>query len=103
MLASAGEKDLLITGDMSGATERKLVERFDLPDIEALVVSHHGSKHSSTREFLHAVRPETAISINDNSYGHPTQEAMDRLEEAGARGQRTDVQGDIFLTVHEGD
>ena len=104
VLASAGEKDLLITGDMNGATERKLVERFDLPDIEALVVSHHGSKHSSTSEFLHAVRPERAIiSVGDNSYGHPTQEAVDRLEEAGARVQRTDVQGDIFLTVHEGE
>ena len=104
VLASAGEKDLLITGDMNGATERKLVEQFDLPDIEALVVSHHGSKHSSTMEFLHAVRPETAIiSVGDNSYGHPTREAIRRLEEAGASVQRTDVQGNIFLTVHEGD
>ena len=70
-LCSAGDFDALITGDMAGNTEKKLVERFDLPDIEVLVVGHHGSRYSSTDAFLQQVRPETAIiSVGDNSYGH---------------------------------
>lgn len=50
-LASAGDFDLLITGDMSGSTEKKLVETYALPDIEVLVVSHHGSRYSSNIRF----------------------------------------------------
>ncbi len=84
-LCSAGDFDVLITGDMAGSTERKLVGQYDLPDIEVLMVGHHGSRYSSSQELLQAVRPETAIiSVGDNSYGHPTQEAMDRLEPGGS-------------------
>lgn len=44
------------------------------------------------------MRPETAIiSVGDNSYGHPTQEAMDRLSQAGAEIYRTDRQGNILV------
>ena len=50
-LCSAGDFDALITGDMAGSTERKLVEQYDLPDIEVLVVGHHGSRYSSTADF----------------------------------------------------
>ena len=100
VLCSAGDYDVLITGDMAGSTEKKLTERYLLPDIEMLVVGHHGSKYSSTREFLDAVRPETAvISVGDNSYGHPTDEALLRLMAAGCEIYRTDLQGNILLTV----
>lgn len=50
-LATSGDFDLLITGDMSGSTERKLVETYPLPDVEVLVVSHHGSRYSSDIRF----------------------------------------------------
>ena len=103
-LCSAGDFDVLITGDMAGSTERTLVGQYDLPDIEVLMVGHHGSRYSSSQELLQAVRPETAIiSVGDNSYGHPTQEAMDRLSQAGAEIYRTDRQGNILVTVHGGD
>ena len=103
-LCSAGDFDVLITGDMAGSTERKLVGQYDLPDIEVLMVGHHGSRYSSSQELLQAVRPETAIiSVGDNSYGHPTQEAMDRLSQAGTEIYRTDRQGNILVTVHGGD
>ncbi len=104
VLCSQGDFDVLITGDMAGVTERKLVETYDLPDIELLLVSHHGSRYSSTEEFLEAVQPETAIvSVGDNSYGHPSDVSMIRLKEAGAEIYRTDLQGNIALTVHKGD
>ena len=102
-LCSAGDFDALITGDMAGNTEKKLIEQFALPDIEVLVVGHHGSRYSSTDAFLQQVRPETAIiSVGDNSYGHPTQEAMDRLSRNGAAVYRTDRQGNILVTVNGG-
>jgi len=103
ILCSAGDFDLLITGDMAGSTEKKLIEKWRLPDVEVLVVSHHGSKYSSSMEFLEEIRPEEAIiSVGDNSYGHPTLEAMGRLRAAGAEIYRTDEQGNILVTVYGG-
>ena len=102
-LASAGDFDLLITGDMSGSTEKKLVETYALPNIEVLVVSHHGSRYSSNIRFLKAVMPEAAvISVGDNNYGHPSEETLQRLLAVGADIWRTDQQGTIRITVNGG-
>lgn len=102
-LASAGDFDLLITGDMSGSTEKKLVETYALPDIEVLVVSHHGSRYSSNIRFLKSVTPEAAvISVGDNNYGHPSEETLQRLLAIGADIWRTDQQGTIRITVNGG-
>lgn len=102
-LASAGDFDLLITGDMSGSTEKKLVETYALPDIEVLVVSHHGSRYSSNIRFLKAVTPEAAvISVGDNNYGHPSEETLQRLLAIGTDIWRTDQQGTIRITVNGG-
>ena len=99
-MCSAGDYDALITGDMAGSTEKLLVERYSMPDIELLIVGHHGSKYSSTTDFLDALQPETAvISVGDNHYGHPTREALLRLVAAGCEIYRTDLQGNILLTV----
>lgn len=101
VLASAGEEDLLITGDMDSATERKLLEAYDLPDIEVLVAGHHGSKYSTSDELLDALSPETAvISVGSNSYGHPADETIRRLAEHGCAVCRTDTQGIIHLSLN---
>ena len=101
-LCSSGSFDLLITGDMSGQTELELARRYPLPDVEVLLVGHHGSKYSSQQEFLSAISPEAAIiSVGDNSYGHPTDAAMSRLKAVGAEIYRTDEQGCITVTVHK--
>ena len=101
-LCSSDSFDLLITGDMSGQTELELVRRYPLPDVEVLLVGHHGSKYSSQQEFLSAISPEAAIiSVGDNSYGHPTDAAMSRLKAVGAKIYRTDEQGCITVTVHK--
>ena len=103
-LATAGDFDILITGDMAGATERRLAETYALPDVEVLVVSHHGSRYGSDETFLQAIRPETAvISVGDNSYGHPSQETLERLRRVGADIWRTDEQGTVCITVNGGD
>ena len=103
VLASAGDTDLLITGDMDSATERGLLETYDLPDIEILVVGHHGSKYSTSEDLLEAVAPELAvISVGSNSYGHPTDETLRRLVKAGCAVCRTDKQGSIHLILNRG-
>jgi competence protein ComEC len=104
VLATAEDFDVLITGDMKDSTERKLVEQYPLPDVEVLLVGHHGSKYSSHEDFLAAVKPEIAIiSVGDNSYGHPTAEAIGRLEAVGAVVRRTDEEGDITIYGGEED
>lgn len=86
---------------MDGATERKLLETYGLPDIEALVVGHHGSKYSTSDRLLDALTPETAvISVGANSYGHPADETLRRLAEHGCAIYRTDRQGGVHLSLN---
>ena len=67
------------------------------------MVSHHGSRYSSDLRFLKAVTPEAAvISVGDNSYGHPSEETVQRLLAVGAEIWRTDRQGNIRITVNGG-
>lgn len=100
-LVTAGEYDLLVTGDMNAAAEERLIEQYSLPDIEALVVGHHGSKNSTSKALLQALTPETAvISVGSNSYGHPANQTLRRLLSAGAEIYRTDLQGDVHITVN---
>lgn len=103
VLASAGELDLLITGDMNGAAERRLLEICGLPDIEVLVAGHHGSRHSTSEELLRSLRPEAVcISVGSNSYGHPAEETLARLARQGCTVWRTDLHGDIHISFRGG-
>lgn len=99
VLASAGEFDILVTGDMSGAGELELLEQAKLPKVELMVAGHHGSETSTTPELLSAVRPDVAaISVGkDNRYGHPSQEVLVRLAAVGAEIYRTDLNGTIYI------
>ena len=89
---------ILITGDRDAFGERMLLRNIDIPDLDVLVVGHHGSKNSTGIELLEATRPEVAIiSVGeDNPYGHPSQETLDRLEEFGCTVYRTDLHGTII-------
>lgn len=102
LLCSREEHDLLITGDMDAAGERRLLETWELPDIDILEVGHHGSASSTCEDLLDALRPETAIiSVGSgNSYGHPADETLRRLRKVGADIYRTDLQGTIELTLN---
>lgn len=89
--------DILITGDRSNAGERELIAHLALPDLEVLVVGHHGSKHSTCKELLIKTTPEIAmISVGlDNPFGHPSQEVLQRLADFGCIVYRTDLHGNI--------
>ena len=104
VLCTQEDYDLLITGDMDAATERRLLETYALPDIEALAVGHHGSRYSTSWDLLRDLTPETAlISVGSNAYGHPSEETLWRIALAGADICRTDLQGTIHLCVKQGD
>ena len=104
VLGTADDFDVLITGDMSSTTERALIKTYPIPDIEALVVSHHGSRNASGLDFLTAITPETAIiSVGENSYGHPAPDTLLRLDAVGAKIYCTDESGHIRITVHGGE
>jgi len=63
---------------------------------QVLKVAHHGSKYSTSEEFLKEVRPELAIiSVGKNSYGHPTPEVVERLNKQAINLLRTDQKGEI--------
>ena len=101
VLASAGETELLITGDMDRSAERLLLETYGLPRSEYLVAGHHGSKTSTSAELLEALLPKAVfISVGSNSYGHPAEETMRRIAEAGCAIYRTDLQGHIHLPIN---
>ena len=102
LLCSRDPHDLLITGDLDAAVERRLLEVRQLPDIDILAVGHHGSASSTCEDLLDALEPETAlISVGSgNSYGHPADETLRRLRKIGADIYRTDLQGTIELTLN---
>ena len=103
VLCSAGDFDTLITGDADAFVERMLVKYYGLPDIELLMVGHHGSKHSTCQQLLDELRPELAvISVGYNSYGHPAEEILTRLEASGAKIYRTDQNGTVTIAVKDG-
>ncbi len=91
------ECDILITGDRSDRGERELMEHIALPQLDVLVVGHHGSKHSTCRELLIITRPENAIiSVGaENVYGHPHDDVLTRLKRFGCALWRTDLHGTI--------
>lgn len=100
-----GSFEFLVTGDAAAAVERRLVSAYDLGDMEVLIVGHHGSRYSTCDELLDDITVETAIiSVGaGNSYGHPAQEVLDRLEERGIEVYRTDLDGTVRITVRSDD
>ncbi len=99
VLASSGDYDALITGDMNSQVEGRLVKYGDLPDIELLVAGHHGSKYSTGAVLLDAARPESAVisAGESNSYGHPAQETLERLADRDIAIYRTDLSGTVVI------
>ncbi len=99
-LARAEGYTLLVTGDLYSRAEEVLIQTQHLSQGDCLVVGHHGSKYSTGDVLLDAFRPECCIiSCGYNSYGHPEQEVLDRLEKRNVVIYRTDESGDITLKV----
>lgn len=92
----------LFTGDIGKETELRLLKEKNIR-ADILKIPHHGSKFSSTKEFLAAVRPKVAvIEVGSNSYGHPTKEVLSRIRTAKAQLFRTDTDGTLRLVIENG-
>ncbi len=94
-----GEHVFLLTGDASKSIERKLIEKGIDLRANVLKLGHHGSKTSTSKEFIEVVNPEIAIVScgKNNKYGHPAPEVLAILNEYGINILRTDELGNIKI------
>ncbi len=101
LLAEYRDFDMLLTGDIGEETEKALLEAGLLSRVEVLKTAHHGSAYSTSAEFLEIVRPTVSlISCSAaNTYGHPSEETLTRLEAAGSTTFITKDCGAISVRV----
>ena len=92
--------NFMFMGDASSTTEKEIIDKYNLPDIDVLKVGHHGSRTSSSIEFINEINPEySIISVGKNNrYGHPNKEVLDALEES--KIYRTDQNGSIMFKIN---
>ncbi len=96
---------MLFTGDIEKESENILISQYSNTDklrSNVLKVAHHGSKTSSTQNFLDLVKPKIAlIGVGENNnFGHPNQEVIKRLKNCGTKIFRTDKNGEISIKVN---
>ena len=96
---------MLFTGDIEEETEKILVSKYKNTSIlssNVLKVGHHGSKSSSSQEFLKLIKPEIAlIGVGENNnFGHPNEQVIERLKKNKVKVYRTDIDGKISIVVN---
>ena len=89
----------MFMGDASVNTEKEILKEYNLIDIDVLKVGHHGSRTSSSKEFINEINPKySIISVGKNNrYGHPNKEVLDNLNES--KIYRTDQDGSIMFKI----
>jgi competence protein ComEC len=96
-----GAESFMLPGDAEKQSERGILSENAPENLRAdvLKVGHHGSKNSTTDEFLAAVHPRVAVisAGENNPYGHPSPELLARLANAGVRILRTDRDGAVHI------
>lgn len=96
---------ILFTGDIEEIAEKGILEKYkNTKNLKSTIlkVAHHGSKSSSTQEFLDAVAPKIAlIGVgSNNKFGHPNDEVLERLIKLNCRIYRTDECGEISILIN---
>lgn len=99
MRLTYGDTSFLFTGDMTAKAEKELIEDGENVKCDVLKVGHHGSSGSSCYQFLYEAEPKIAVIScgRDNDYGHPHEETLGRLKDAGVTVYRTDELGSIVI------
>ena len=95
---------MLFTGDIEEDAEKDLVKIYgNKLKSDILKVAHHGSKTSSIQEFLEAVKPQIAlIGVGqNNTFGHPNSDVIEKLEKINTKIYRTDINGEISIKVNK--
>ena len=95
----------MVTGDLLEEDELEMIRYYrgtDTLKCDILKVAHHGSKSSSSEEFLDAVRPSVAVIQvgRNNFYGHPHDQTLERLKERGIEIYRTDLNGAVGIDLN---
>lgn len=93
------DTSILFTGDIGFESEERILDAASDVDCDILKIAHHGSKYSTSEEFIEAASPELAIiSVGKyNGYGHPSDEVLERLKNNRCTVRRTDWEGAIIL------
>ncbi len=98
---SYGDRSVLLPGDAEKQVEYTMLSEDTNDELhsDVLKIAHHGSKNSSMPQFLEAVAPKVAIisSGDQNPYGHPSPELLDRLKQYSLRVLRTDQDGAVRI------
>ena len=94
---------MLFTGDIEEIAENEILKENTPQKLKAdiLKVGHHGSKSSSTKDFIEAVTPKIAVigvGLNNN-FGHPNKGVLERLEKINCKIYRTDIMGEIHCNI----
>ena len=99
LMVRYGNFRMLFTGDLEGEAEKRLADQQEELRADVLKVGHHGSKNGTSELFLSAVMPEVAVisSGENNRYGHPAPETIERLLEAGAEILETSQGGAVTV------
>ena len=89
----------MFMGDAGIEKEKDILDKYNINDIDVLKVGHHGSKTSSSKEFINEINPKySVISVGKkNRYGHPNKEVLDNLE--NSKIYRTDQDGSIMFKI----
>lgn len=90
---------ILLTGDSSVKTERYIIGKYNIKDIDILKVGHHGSKTSTSKELINNIKPKySVISVGKNNrYNHPNREVLENLNNSII--YRTDINGSIMFKI----
>ena len=100
------EISVLFTGDIEEAAEKQILKKYEnnlkLLKADILKVAHHGSKTSTTLEFLNAVEPKYSIIGvgKENKFGHPSNITIQNLKKINTKIYRTDEMGEIMIKVN---
>lgn len=94
-----GDTSFLFTGDMTAKAEKDLIKDGASLRCDVLKVGHHGSSGSSCYQFLYEAQPGIGVISCEkgNSYGHPHEETLSRLDDADVTVYRTDLEGSIVI------
>lgn len=98
---SYGDTAFLFTGDAYVKQEKQMIDQDMNLEADFLQLGHHGSDTSTSQSFLDEVKPTYAIysAGKGNTYGHPHQEVLDRLDASNVNTYGTDVHGNIVVTT----
>ena len=89
----------MFMGDAGVTTEKEILDKYNLQDIDVLKVGHHGSKTSSSKDFINEINPKYSIisAGKNNRYGHPNKEVIDNLK--NSKIYRTDEDGSVMFKI----